>query len=477
MDFSKKSAIMRVVKITRRKKGNEGIGMNIILVGCGKVGEALTRKLIGEGHDITVIDTNVEKVHRMTEELDVMGVIGNGSSIAVLEEAGLSLADVFIAVTGSDELNLLCCMFAKKAGQCRAVARVRNPLYSKELEFIRQQLGISTIINPELAAAREISRLLRFPVAEKIDTFADGRVRLIKVRLDDVKGLDGAALKDIPQKFGEGVLICAVERGHEVVIPDGEFVLREGDVITILATASNAKSFFRKLNLPVAPVKNALIVGGGTVGFYLAKELVRHNIHVRIVEMDTKRCEELAEMLPEAIVLHGDGTDRQLLLSEGLRMADSFVALTNMDEENIFLSMFAKKQGVKTTVAKVNRLEFDDIIEDLDIGSVIYPKYMTCDFILQHVRALQNESGSNIKTLYRILDDRVEALEFSVTSASKLTGVPLSELKLRPNQLICCITRGEEVIIPRGSDTVQVGDTVIVVTLLKGLQDLSDILA
>ncbi len=450
--------------------------MNIILVGCGKVGNALARKLIDEGHNITVVDTDNARIQHITEELDVMGVVGNGSSIAVLEEAGLENADVFLAVTGSDELNLLCCMFAKKAGQCRAVARVRNPLYSKELEFIRQQLGISTIINPELATAREISRLLRFPAANKIDTFADGKVRLIKFRLTDAHGLDAMPLKDIPTRLGCDVLICAVEREHEVIIPDGEFRLQDGDMVTVLATREKAVEFFKKLQLPVAPVKNALIVGGGSIGYYLAKELLEHHIRVRIVEKDINRCEVLAEMLPEATIIHGDGTDRQLLLTEGLHLAEAFVSLTNLDEENIFLALFAKKQGVATTAAKVNRLDFDDIIDDLDIGSVVYPKYITCDFIVQHIRALQNASGSNVKTLYRILDDRVEALEFTVLTESKVTELPLAKLNLKPNQLICCIMRDGEVIIPRGGDKIQVGDSVIVVTLSQGLHDISDIL-
>ncbi len=451
--------------------------MNIILVGCGKVGDALAHKLTREGHNLTVIDTNAEKIQNITEKLDVMGVLGNGSSIAVLEEAGLEDADVFIAVTGSDELNLLCCMFAKKAGQCRAVARVRNPLYSKELEFIRQQLGISTIINPELATAREISRLLRFPAANKIDTFADGKVRLIKFKLEDAHGVDEMPLKDIPRRMGCDVLICAVERGHEVIIPDGEFILKNDDRVTVLATQEKANEFFKKLGLPITPAKNAMIVGGGDIGFYLAKELLHHHIQVRLIEKDIKRCEELAELLPGATVLHGDGTDRQLLLTEGLKMAEAFVAVTDLDEENIMLAMFAKKQGVPTTATKINRLEFDDIMEELNIGSVVYPKYIICDFIVQHIRALQNESGSNVKTLYQILDDRVEALEFTVHQESNVTNIPLAELSLKPNQLICCITRGEQVIIPRGSDTIQVGDTVIVVTLAQGLQDLTDILA
>ncbi len=450
--------------------------MEIILVGCGKVGAALVSQLSEEGHSITIIDTCADKVQRLTEDLDVMGIVGNGSSINVLTEAGMETADVFIAVTGSDELNLLCCMFAKKAGHCRAIARVRNPEYSHELEFIKQQLGISTIINPELAAAREISRLLRFPAAIKIDTFSDDRVRLIKFELSDARSLGNTPIRDIPG-LGCDLLVCAVERGEEVIIPDGSFMLRRGDIVTLLATHEKAVAFFGKMNIPNRPVRSALIVGGGTIGYYLAKDLIAHDIRVRIVEQDTRRCETLAEALPEATILHGDGTDRQLLLTEGLPIAEAFVALTNIDEENVLLALFAKKHSDAKLVTKINRLEFDDILDGLEIGSVIYPKYMTCDFIVQHVRALQNEAGSNIKTMYHILDDRVEALEFVVHESSPITNVPLSKLRLRPHLLVCCITRGDRVIIPSGDDSIQEGDSVIVVTLDHGLNDLRDIIS
>jgi trk system potassium uptake protein TrkA len=450
--------------------------MEIILVGCGKVGAALVSQLSDEGHSVTVIDLSADKIRRITEYLDVMGIVGNGSSINTLTEAGIETADVFIAVTGSDELNLLCCMFAKKVGHCRAIARVRNPDYSHELDFIKQQLNISTIINPELVTAQEASRLLRFPAANKIDTFADGRVRLIKFELIELREAYSVPLSRIPG-LGRDILVCAVERENEVVIPDGSFVLQKGDIVTVLATREKAAAFFSKLKLPVQPVRNAMIVGGGTIGYYLAKDLLAHNIRVRIVEQDPKRCEVLAELLPSATIVQGDGTDRQLLLAEGLPMAEAFVALTNIDEENILLALFAKKHSHAKLVTKINRLEFDDILEGLDIGSIVYPKYMVCDFIVQHVRALQNEAGSNIKTLYRILDDRVEALEFTVHEPSAATDVPLIDLKLKPNQLVCCIIRGEEIIIPRGSDVIQVGDTVIVVTLEHGLHDLKDIVA
>ena len=451
--------------------------MKIILVGCGKVGRALARQLSEEKHNVTVIDTKPEKIEAITEELDVLGVTGNGASNAILTEAGLDTADVLIAVTGSDELNLLCCVFAKKTGHCHAIARVRNPMYSHQLGFIKQQLGISTIINPELTAAREISRLLRFPAASQIDTFADGKVRLIKFELMPEHGLNGVALRDIIQKIGSDILICAVERGGSVAIPNGNFVLQDGDLVSFVATQENAVDFFRKLHLPTRPVRSALLVGGGTIGYYLAKELLAYDIQVRIVDKNPARCETLATDLPGAVVLHGDVADRQFLQAAGMGMAEAFISITDMDEENILLSMFARKHTNAKLITKVNRLEFDDVLDTLNVGSVIYPKYMVCDFVIQYVRALANGAGNNLKTMYRILDDRVEALEFTVDEESAATAAPLMQLKLKPNQLICCIMRGNRVIIPRGADRIQVGDSVIVVTLENGLHDIRDILA
>ena len=311
---------------------------------------------------------------------------------------------------------------------------MRNPSYSHELDFIKKQIGISAIINPEMAAAKEISHLLRFPGASKIDTFADGRVRLIKFALPDA--LDGVAIREIPTRLKSDILVCAVEREGGVIIPNGNFVLQKGDQVTFLATQEKAHAFFQQLHLPVQPVRNALIVGGGAIAYYLSQELLENHVRVRIVERD---------------------------------------ALTNIDEENVLLTLFAKKHSNGKLVTKVNRLEFDDILAGLDLGSVVYPKYMTCDYIVQYVRALQNEAGNNIKTLYRILDDRVEALEFTVHEESAATGVPLSQLHLKKNLLLCCITRGNKILIPRGGDQIQVGDNVIVVTLEHGLHDLRDI--
>lgn len=450
--------------------------MKIIIVGCGKVGTALARRLCEEGHHITVVDTDASRIQHITEQLDVMGVVGNGSSYLALSEAGADTADVLIAVTGSDELNLLCGMFARKEGHCSAIARVRNPAYVNEMDFIKAQLGISAAINPELASAREIIQLLKVPSARNVETFADGKVRLIKFDLEDDEKIAGVPLRDLPGHLNCDILICAVERSGDVIIPRGDFIFQKGDIVSFVATPEKANDFFLKLGLPTRPVSSVMIVGGSTIGYYLGKHLCEAGVSVKIVERSGARARWLAENLPKAIVIEGDGTNRQLLMSEGLAQTEALVALTNVDEENILLSLFAGKRSKGKIITKLNRLEFDDIVEGLDVGSVIFPKYITGDYMMQYVRALQNKAGSNVKTLYRILDDRVEALEFTVHEESDLTNVPLAKLKLKPNQLICCITRGNEVIIPRGGDTIQVGDSVIVVTLQKGLNDLGDIL-
>lgn len=450
--------------------------MKIIIVGCGKIGTTLAEQLSSEHHDLVVIDTNPQKIQQLSESIDVMGIVDNGASINVLSDAGIEDAHLLIAVTGSDELNLLCCVIAKKVSKCHTIARVRNPLYNKERNFIRKSLGITMIINPELASAIEISRLLRFPSAIELDTFAKGRVELLKFKLLPEFRLNGMSVMEIVDKLRCNVLICGVERGEEVFIPSGNFILQDNDLISIMASPKNSASFFKKVGIHTHQVKNALIVGGGTLGYYLAALLIDLKIKVRIVENNQERCQQLSELLPEATVICGDGTDKKLLLQEGLTQTESFITLTNMDEENIFLSLFAKKNSKAKLITKVNRIAFDDIIDGLDIGSVIYPKYITADYILQYVRAMENSLSSNVETLYHILDNQAEALEFSVKEASSVTDIPLSQLNLKENLLIACINRNGSIQIPRGQDTIQVGDTVIIVTSVKGLRDLKDIL-
>lgn len=450
--------------------------MRIIIVGCGKVGRTLADQLQEENTDLTLIDIMPEKLNAITEDVDAMGIVGNGASINTLREAGIETADILIAVTASDELNLLCCLIAQKSGHCHTIARVRNPIYNKEIGFLKERLGVTMIINPELAAAQEISRLLRFPSAIKIDTFARGRVELLKFKVLPEFGLDGMTVSRISDTFRCDILICAIESPDNVIIPGGNSIIRNGDMVSILAAPKNAALFFRKIGLKTNQVKNSIIVGGGTISYYLAQALLDMNIDVKIIEKDKGRCEELSELIPEAIIINGDATDRSLLMEEGLAQTESFVTLTNLDEENVFLSLFAKTVSEAKLVAKVNRLAFDDVIDTLDIGSVIYPKYITADYILQYVRATQNSIGSNVETLYHILDNRAEALEFSIHENAPVVGITLSELNLKKNLLVGCIHRKGVVSIPRGNDRIQVGDTVIIVTTDKGLRDISDIL-
>lgn len=450
--------------------------MQIIIVGCGKVGRTLADQLQEENTDLTLIDLIPEKLNAITEDVDAMGIVGNGASINTLMEAGIETADILIAVTASDELNLLCCLIAQKSGHCHTIARVRNPIYSKEIGFLKERLGVTMIINPELAAAQEISRLLRFPSAIKIDTFARGRVELLKFKVLPEFGLDGMSVSRISDTFRCDILICAIESPDNVIIPGGNSIIRDGDMVSILAAPKNAAMFFRKIGLKTNQVKNAIIAGGGTISYYLAQALLDMNIDIKIIEKDKTRCEVLSDLLPEAIIINGDATDRSLLMEEGLAKAEAFVTLTNLDEENIFLCLFAKSVSQAKLVAKVNRLAFDDVIDTLDIGSVIYPKYITADYILQYVRATQNSIGSNVETLYHILDNRAEALEFSIHENAPVIGKTLSELNLKRNLLVGCIHRKGVVSIPRGNDKIQVGDTVVIVTTDKGLRDIGDIL-
>lgn len=450
--------------------------MQIIIVGCGKVGCVLAKQLSKEKHNITVIDTEYNLVHTVSNSFDVMGIVGNGASNSVQSEADIEHTDLFIAVTGSDELNLLCCVIAKKAGNCSTIARVRNPVYITETDFIRQELGLSMIINPEFAAASEMARLLRFPRAIEIDTFAKGRVEMLRFKVPPHSQLHNMALKDCPSLLKSEVLICAVERKENIYIPSGTFIIQEGDILSIIATPRNSSDFFRKIHLETNQVKSAMIAGGGEISYYLAKLLIPMGIEVKIIEINKKRCNELSELLPEATILHGDASDESLLLEEHIELSESFVALTDIDEENIILSLYAKGKVKSKVVTKINHLNFDGLIHTLDLDSIIYPKHITTEYIIQYVRAKNNSIGSNIETLYKLMDDRVEALEFAINDTTRITGIPLSQLNLKPNLLIGCIHRLGKAIIPGGQDVFQSGDTVIVVTTNTGLQDVHDIL-
>lgn len=448
-------------------------GLKVIIVGCGKVGSTITSRLCDEGHDVTVVDKDPAVIQTICDTHDVLGIIGNGSSYSVQMEAGIEDADLIVAVTESDELNLLCCTIAKKVGRCSAIARVRNPDYNHELYYLREKLGISIIINPEMETANEIARLLRFPTALSINAFAKGQVEMITFKLPKDNVLVGKALSQLQK---EQVLICAVERDGELFIPDGNFVLQSEDIVSVAATAKNAHAFFKQIGLNTHRVSNAMIIGGGKTSYYLAKQLLEMGVEVKIIESNMARCEELSVLLDDALIICGDGADEKLLTREGIDAAESFIPLTGLDEENILLTLRAKRNPNTKVITKINRIAFDSVIDSLELGSVVYPKYITAETIVAYVRAKQNSVGSNIETLYHIFDDRAEAIGFKIDKDSPIAGIPLKKLKLKPNLLVASIAREDQVIIPGGNDKILVGDRVVVVTMQTGFRDISDIL-
>lgn len=451
--------------------------LNIIIVGCGKVGTTLVEQLSVERHHITVIDRNATLVNNITNTYDVMGITGNGSSYSVQMEAGIESTDLLIAVTASDELNLLCCAIANKMGNCSTIARVRNPDYGGELAYLREKLGISMIINPELEAANEISRLLRFPNALGVNSFAKGQAEMIRFKIPEESTFVGNTLSDLMEKVSLPLLICAVEKNDELIIPNGSYTFESGDIVTFITTPRIAHQFFKKSKIETGRVSSAMIIGGGKTSYYLAKQLIDMGIAVKIIESDEKRCEELSLSLDKALVICGDGTDEELLKQEGIMDTEALVPLTGIDEENILMAVYARKlsKNIKT-ITKVTRGTFKSVVESFELGNVIYPRSIVAEMIVTYVRAKRNSIGSNIETLYHIFSNRAEAIEFNIGENSPVAETPLSELKLKKNLLIACINRNGRIIIPTGSDVIKEGDTVIVVTRHTGFNDVRDIL-
>ena len=409
-------------------------GLNIIIVGCGKVGTTLVEQLVKEGHDITIVDKNAKKIQELSSLYDIMGIVGNGASFSVQQDAGIENADLIIAVTESDELNLLCCTLAKRVAKCSAIARVRTPDYSKEIVYLREKLGLAMVINPELEASREASRILCLPTALEVNTFANGQAELIKYKIPEGNPLVGTTIAELSRKTATSLLICVVEREGEIYIPSGDFTMKKNDVISFCTQRNFSRTFFEDLSVKTNQVKNTMIIGGGKAAYYLAKRLI------------------------------------------GIEYAESFVALTGIDEENILLTLHARQVSNAKTITKINRINFKDVISRLDLGSVVYPRYITSEAIIAYVRA-KNESGdSNIETLYHLFDHRVEAIEFKVDQESEVTGTPLQALDLKRHLLVAFINRNGKIIIPSGQDTIERGDTVMVVTTHTGFNDITDIL-
>ncbi len=449
--------------------------MNIIIVGCGRVGQTLAEKLCADGNEITVVDLSSDKVKSITDNVDVMGIIGNGAKHTVLHEAGIENADLFIAVTDSDELNLLCCMVAKKEGHCETIARVKNPEYSADAPYLQKQLGLAMVINPQYATAEEIARVLRFPSALKVEPFAKGKVNLIKFRLPKGSKLVGMSLRQVVAKLKVEVLVCTIERGEEAFIPKGNFIFQEKDVVSIMASPKQAHEFFDKIDYIGNSIKNAIVVGGGSITHYLCSLLERSKISLKVIDQDIDVCEQLSNEWGKVSVIHGDGLNKELLLEEGLEHTDAFLSLLNHDEDNILLSLFGKEISKCKLVTKINRTDYDQILAKLELDAVICPKNITSDIILRYVRSTQNTKGLNIERLYNIIQDKVEAAEIIIREDFPNVNVPLSKLALNENVLVAAITRGDEVIIPRGWDVLLPGDAVVFITSNLAIRDISDV--
>lgn len=450
--------------------------MEIVVVGCGKVGAFLSRELSEEGHNVVVVDTKADRVELCATESDVLGCIGNAISHETLMEAGADTTDLLIAVTGNDEVNLLCCLLAKRSGNCSTIARVRNPEYQEALGFLQRELGLAMIVNPEQSAAEEIFRVLHFPTAINVDTFSKGTSEILKFKVREDSILDGMPVRSIVSSLHSNILVCVVERGEEVFIPDGDFVLKSRDLVSIAGSPKESLGFFYKIGLKTNSARDIIVIGAGRITYYLCQMLEKSRMRITVIEKEKKACDLMAEKLPWVNVIHGDGSDQKLLLEEGLADTDSFAALTGLDEENVFLSLYAKSRARLKTITKINRIGFDEVISGLDLDTIVNPKKMTAQTILRYVRTMANSVGSNVETLHRLAQDRVEALEFIIRQGAPVIGVPLQDLNLKTGVLIALIQREGRVILPRGSDAMKVGDTVIVITNRTGMCDIQDIL-
>lgn len=449
--------------------------MYIIIVGLGKLGSTLTKQLSTEGHDIVVVDPDNSVVSSTVDAYDVMGICGNGATYEVLKEAGAAKAKLIIAATGSDELNILCCLFAKHMGTENTIARVRNPDYAGQSQFLRNDLGISMTVNPEYETANEISRIIRFPSAANLDSFAGGRVEIARVRIHSDNPLCDMPIHEMRKKAKAKVIICAVQRNDSVFIPSGDFVLRCDDVISITGTRAELSSFMKQTGVYKQKIKNIMIVGGGRIAYYLAKLLSDTGRNIKLIELNDERCQHMSDMLDDVTVIHGDGTDQDILEEQCIDGQDALIALTGIDEENIIVSMYAESKGVNKVITKVNRHSYS-ILNDIGLETVVSPQIVAGNLVTRYVRALHNSAGnSQIQTLYKLVGGKVEAAEFIVPEDAGYLNIPFKELELMPNLLIGCIIRNGKIIFPGGDDVMKANDSVIVVTAGRIIEDLHDI--
>lgn len=450
--------------------------MKIIIVGCGKIGYSVASTLSQEGHDITVIDRDSDTVDHISNDLDVICVQGSATNPETLREAGAASADLLMAATEQDEVNMVCGITARKLGTANVIARIRDPEYITQTDFLREVLGLSVIVNPELECAREISRILRFPSAVRVDAFSKGSVEIVEHKVEKGDKLDGMQLKQLPQAFNAKVLVGVVERSGEAIIPNGEFTLRSGDRLSISGASKELRKFFIATGCYRKPVRTVMIIGGGRIAVYLAAMLGDSGMAVTVVDRDRERCELLCDVIPGAHIVCGDATRSEVLLEEGLQTMDAFVALTGEDGDNVVTSLYAKQCGVGKIVAKVNREHFTDIMENSGLDSVVTPKELVAQQITRYVRATSNSIGGSMETLHRLADGKVEALEFKVGEGAQFVGIPLKDLMLKPNILITAIIRDGKGIFPDGNTVILPGDHAVIVTKAGRLSDINSII-
>ncbi len=450
--------------------------MKIIIIGDGKVGYTLAESLSKENHDITIIDKDAQALKRASDYLDVMCIKGNGVSTKILQEAGVKKSDLLIAATSSDEMNMVCCLTAKKLGAAHTVARIRDPEYAGELSVLKAELGLDMVINPELAAAGDIARLIKFPPAVNVETFSKGRVEMVEIKVTQSMSVAGMLIKDIAVRISSLILIGAVVRNGDVFVPDGNFQIKEGDTIYIVGKPSRVYEFCKHIGIHIQRIKNVMIMGGGRIAYYLTPFLEEMDVKVKIIEIDEERCKELSELLPRALIIHGDGTDEKLLKSENLEGMGAFISVTGRDEDNIISALLAKQSAVTKVIAKINRISNFDVIKGMGLDSVVSPKLITANYIVRYVRGLQNAMGSQINTLYKMIEDRVEAIEFIADANAKYNNVPLKDMNINKGILVAAIVRNNEIIIPHGNDVIKPGDSVILITKDKTVADLVNVL-
>ena len=452
--------------------------MRILIVGDGKVGHTLATELLREGHDITIIDQNEEVIKKTTDNLDVICVHGNGANASTLMEAEVGRADIMIAATATDEINMLCCLIGKHLGAKFAIARIRDPEYGESLQVLQHELGIDMTINPERATAQEISRMLRFPFANNVEPFAKGRVELVEflAREDDI--IVGKPMKELTARHSDlpKVLYCAVEREGEVVIPSGDFVIEPGDRVHVAADLVTITHFFRHIGRSAKPVKDMMVLGGGRISYYLAKMVEKMGIRVAMFERNPEKAKMLSEMLPHADIIEGDGTDQDLLEQENLAGMDAFIALSDRDEENLMAGLFAQTHGIHKVVVKTNRYAYKDVIANLGLENLVSPRIITCNMILRYVRARVNAHGTTVEKLYRLVDGKAEALEFIAKKGDPYIGIPLKKLSVRKGTLVAIILHKAKVIVPFGDDVIEAGDHVVIISTASGVTDLNEVI-